>query len=196
MVCLVVSPAPHLWIADQVRNDVTMSCVVFTLCSRVRHWDRLWSSAVKGEGILSVVLAFCHSPPLWFDESLITLCQGVRLQRKGVNVLSFSSRKRPAYAGMTVRGARAWVVRIKICRIMGGLQDWDDADASFSPSPLIPLPSRERGFGCVGLFTRATLWIADQVRNDGARCSVMMGYSGYGDNWWGFFVFGCAFVCE
>ena len=24
LVCLVVSPAPHLWIADQVRNDVTM----------------------------------------------------------------------------------------------------------------------------------------------------------------------------
>ena len=40
-----------------------------------------------------------------------------------------------------------------------------------SPSPLIPLPSRERGLvGCVVLFTRITLpplWIADQVRNDG-----------------------------
>ena len=24
--------------------------VDFTLCSRVRHWDRLWSSLVKGEG--------------------------------------------------------------------------------------------------------------------------------------------------
>ena len=24
--------------------------VLFTLCSRVRHWDRLWSSLVKGEG--------------------------------------------------------------------------------------------------------------------------------------------------
>ena len=34
---------------------------------------------------------------------------------------------------------------------------------------LSPLPSRERGFGCVGLLTRVTLpplWIADQVRND------------------------------
>ena len=28
----------------------TMRCIVFTLCSRVRHWDRLWSSPVKGEG--------------------------------------------------------------------------------------------------------------------------------------------------
>ena len=27
-----------------------MRCIVFTLCSRVRHWDRLWSSLVKGEG--------------------------------------------------------------------------------------------------------------------------------------------------
>ena len=24
--------------------------VDFTLCSRVKHWDRLWSSVVKGEG--------------------------------------------------------------------------------------------------------------------------------------------------
>ena len=30
--------------------------------------------------------------PLWIDESPITLCQRVRLQRKGVNALSFSSR--------------------------------------------------------------------------------------------------------
>ena len=42
---------------------------------------------------------------LWIDESPITLCQRVRFQRKGVNALSFSSRKRPAYAGMTVRDA-------------------------------------------------------------------------------------------
>ena len=32
----------------------------------------------------------------------------------------------------------------------GDLQDWDDAGASFSPSPLIPLPSRERGILSVG----------------------------------------------
>ena len=39
------SPTP-LWIADQVRNDVTMRCIVFTLT-----FD---SSPIKGEGILSV----------------------------------------------------------------------------------------------------------------------------------------------
>ena len=45
--CLVVNLRPSpLWIADQVRNDG----LVFTLCSRVKHWDRLWSSSIKGEG--------------------------------------------------------------------------------------------------------------------------------------------------
>ena len=39
-------PVHALWIADQVRNDG----LVFTLCSRVKHWDRLWSSSIKGEG--------------------------------------------------------------------------------------------------------------------------------------------------
>ena len=46
---------PPLWIADQVRNDgpgILVDIVLFTLCSRVKHWDRLWSSAIKGEGIL------------------------------------------------------------------------------------------------------------------------------------------------
>ena len=42
--------------------------------------------------------------------------------------------------------------------------------SSFSPSPLIPLPSRERGIRLVlSCFTRVALpplWIADQVRND------------------------------
>ena len=32
---------PPLWIADQVRNDVTMLVHRFHPCSRVRHWDRL-----------------------------------------------------------------------------------------------------------------------------------------------------------
>ena len=44
-------------------------------------------------------------PALWIDESPITLCQRVRFQRKGVYTLSFSSRERPACAGMTVRDA-------------------------------------------------------------------------------------------
>ena len=37
-----VAPPPPLWIADQVRNDVTMRCIVFTLA-----FD---SSPIKGEG--------------------------------------------------------------------------------------------------------------------------------------------------
>ena len=52
--------------------------------------------SIKGEGILSVVLDLFNrvspAPHLWIDESPITLCQRVRLQRKGVNALSFSSR--------------------------------------------------------------------------------------------------------
>ena len=39
---IVVCPAPHLWIADQARNDVTMLGIVFTLT-----FD---SSPIKGEG--------------------------------------------------------------------------------------------------------------------------------------------------
>ena len=57
----------------------------------------------------------------------------------------------PFTSGLRIKpamtGCREWMfVRIRIYRIMEDLQDWDDAVASFSPSPLIPLPSRERGF--------------------------------------------------
>ena len=74
----------------------------------VRHWDRLWSSAVEGEGELVGCFGLACSPspliplpsrergiggcvglftrvalpPLWIDESPITLCQRVRLQRR------------------------------------------------------------------------------------------------------------------
>ena len=57
------------------------------------------------------------------------------------------------------------VVRIRICRIMGDLQDWDDALYRFHPH-LSPLPSRERGIGrlvCLvvappsGLRTKSTM---------------------------------------
>ena len=41
---------------------------------------------------------------LWIDESPMNLCEILGLQPKGVATLSFSSRKRPAYAGMTVLG--------------------------------------------------------------------------------------------
>ena len=63
--------------------------------------------SIKGEGdMVGLDLLRPHHPAaLWIDESPITLCQRVRLQRKGVNALSFSSRKRPACAGMTVRDA-------------------------------------------------------------------------------------------
>ena len=43
-------------------------------------------------------------PALWIDESLVNLYEILGFQPKGVNALSFSSRKRPAYAGMTVKG--------------------------------------------------------------------------------------------
>ena len=67
---------PPLWIADQVRNDgawwLVLSC--FTLCSRVRHWDRLFdSSSIKGEGIYGWFGSVL--PALWFDESLMNLLE-------------------------------------------------------------------------------------------------------------------------
>ena len=36
------------WLAAHVTGGGCLD--LFTLCSRVRHWDRLWSSAIKGEG--------------------------------------------------------------------------------------------------------------------------------------------------
>ena len=71
--------------ADQVRNDVTMRCMVFTLT-----FD---SSPIKGEGIPSVVL-YCCCRALWM------------------------------------------FVRIRILRIMGDFQDWDDALHRFMDSRL------------------------------------------------------------
>ena len=40
--------------------------------SHVRHWDRLWYSAAKGEGIPSVVLYCCcpARPPLWIADQV------------------------------------------------------------------------------------------------------------------------------
>ena len=87
-------PAPPLWIADQVRNDVTMRCIVFTLT-----FD---SSPIKGEGDWWLVWLVHPHPALWIDESPMNLCEILGFQPKGVATLSFSSRKRPAYAGMTV----------------------------------------------------------------------------------------------
>ena len=36
-------------------------------------------------------------------------------------------------------------------------QGGGDGTVSFSPSPLIPLPSRERGYGCIGLLAPSPL---------------------------------------
>ena len=51
---------------------LVLSC--FTLCSRVRHWDRLWSSAIKGEGEFGgwccLVVAPCHTLPLWIADQV------------------------------------------------------------------------------------------------------------------------------
>ena len=69
-------PLPPLWIADQVRNDVTMLSIVFTLT-----FD---SSPIKGEGDMigwCWLVHPCH-PALWFEESLIMLFQRGRFQRR------------------------------------------------------------------------------------------------------------------
>ena len=58
-------PALHLWIADQVRNDVTMLCIVFTLTLALSHQGR--------GGFWSVVLSCCHprhTPPLWIADQV------------------------------------------------------------------------------------------------------------------------------
>ena len=66
--CLVV--APHtlpLWIADQVRNDVTMRCIVFILCSQCQALGQALILSHQGEGILSVGLACCQPGPSPLD---------------------------------------------------------------------------------------------------------------------------------
>ena len=86
--CLVVGPAPHLWIADQVRNDGTMLGHRFhphlsPLPSRERGFCRLvWlvftltfdSSPIKGEGDsvgwCCIVVAPHHTPPLWIADQV------------------------------------------------------------------------------------------------------------------------------
>ena len=94
-------------------------CLVVTLRSRVKHWDRLFdSSPIKGGGILSVGLYCClpaSHPTLWIDKSLMNLYEILGFQPKGVATLSFSSRKRPAYAGMTGRRRLACLVVTPPC---------------------------------------------------------------------------------
>ena len=40
LACCLPAPALPLWIADQVRNDVTMRCIVFTLTLALSHQGR------------------------------------------------------------------------------------------------------------------------------------------------------------
>ena len=60
--------------------------------------------SIKGEGDYVGWFGLvhpCHPAALWIDESLMNLYEILGFQPKGVATLSFSSRKRPAYAGMT-----------------------------------------------------------------------------------------------
>ena len=65
--CLVVCPflAPHLWIADQVRNDVTMLGHRFSPSDpSVRHWDRPWFPLPSRErGFWRLVWSCCLPVP-------------------------------------------------------------------------------------------------------------------------------------
>ena len=68
---------------------------------QVQNNHILPSPLMGEESKVRVTARQSHHSTLWIDESPITLCQRVRFQRKGVYTLSFSSRERPAYAGMT-----------------------------------------------------------------------------------------------
>ena len=95
---------------------------------------------------------------------LLCRCGGLRggrdltwmsMDRYGLGGLSYSpspliplpSRERGIWLVGLACSLALWLfVRIRICRITGDLQDWDDALHRFHPHPS-PLPSRERGFG-------------------------------------------------
>ena len=66
LVCLVVSPAPHLWIADQVRNDVMMLvCLVSPSAPVSGTGTGFDSSAIIGRGGYGWcwLLSCCGTPP-------------------------------------------------------------------------------------------------------------------------------------
>ena len=60
-----VTAALPLWIADQVRNDVTMLRIVFTLTLVLSHQGR-------GDSVRLVchVVAPRHEPPLWIADQV------------------------------------------------------------------------------------------------------------------------------
>ena len=119
--CCLVHPChpATLWIPALRGNDGSVWLVwLVRPRSRVRHWDRLWSSAVKGEGE-DGWRCLIVAPPCGY-------CLKV---------------------SMTVSGI------MRICRIM-------TMRCIVSPSPLIPLPSRERGIRLVVLSCCCpALWI-------------------------------------
>ena len=82
-----------LWILDQVQYDVVSCPAVSTL----------WIPAYAGMTDRVGMVTRRGVSPLWIDESPMNLCEILGFQPKGVNALSFSSRKRPAFAGMTGR---------------------------------------------------------------------------------------------
>ena len=90
---------------------------------------RACAAGVASSYLAASYSAWRVSSALWIDESLITLCQRVRLQRGRTSffiiLVPMNGRIKSA---MTVRGGYGLVV-----------------DLTCSPSPLIPLPSRERG---------------------------------------------------
>ena len=147
-----------------------MRCIVFTLTLALSHQGR-------GDLVGCVGLVVCPAPHLWIAD---------QVRNDGDIVPGVPAMWMPAYAGMTVRVG---------CFVL-----------LFSPSPLIPLPSRERGIMSVGLSclhphptlwipayagmtvkgTRNDrhpgvsphLWIADQARNDGYPALWIPAYAG------------------
>ena len=105
---------PHLWTADQVRNDgaeLVLSCCCLTFDSSPIKGEGIWlvvlscccpartltsglriKSAMTGRSWYCLVVASHHTLPLWIDESPMNLCEILGFQLKGVNALSFSSR--------------------------------------------------------------------------------------------------------
>ena len=54
---------PPLWIADQVRNDVTMRCIVFTLCSQCQALGQALILFHQGRGGLVGCVGLLYAPP-------------------------------------------------------------------------------------------------------------------------------------
>ena len=121
--------SPVLWFPAYAGMTVRgwLCCLVSPSAPSVRHWDRLWSSLVKGEGILCrlvcLVVTRATLPLLWIADQVRN------------DVTPFPALWIPAYAGMTAGFAKVSIKGEGILLVV----------LSCSPAPLIPLPSRERG---------------------------------------------------